>query len=544
MDEAGAPSIAKHLASCNTRTRSQALAHLTTFFSSHPSISDSDMLKIWKGLFYSLWHADKLPVQLRLIQRLSSLLLSLHPSPICLQYLRCFITTIRREWAGIDSLRLDKFYLLIRRFLRHLFLLLKSNSWDLELSNRLMDVLVEMTLLPTDSYPAQGVNYHISEAFLEELKEFLPLTADVLDALLKPFFSVLEKSTDKVLVSKIRKSMFDCLLENGKKKISDLGKGGTCVDSDDEDAEKFGIIALKMGFSAKFFKLASDPDAVQANRKVLFGLHEEFLKLEKDFEKLGVEISLPEVNVGLDTELVDVAGAPSEQVEGNPQDRKASKKSKKAKSKKQSEVGDKESKSKKKKKKKNGSSDSETTENGHVATVNGSDIEKDDIGISFDESVISNLQKQFEKVAAEAGMEVDSTSSCAAPMVVANGKASKKRKRAKIADGKVSVIEGSVGGSAAGKSGEKSAKKVRFSMKSNLVWKPHSPLPPQSLRLPPSATPRGSALKKGVPPGPVREAPLAKKVKHRGSGGKKGRKITKTVSPAIKRLRKLQSLSA
>ena len=117
----------------------------------------------------------------------------------------------------------------------------------------------------------------------------------------------------------------------------------------------------------------------------------------------------------------------------------------------------------------------------------------------------------------------------------------KKRKRTKSLKGKASQDSADLDGeeSAVAKSGEKSTKKVRFSMINNLVWKPHNPLPPQSLRLPPSATPRGSALKKGVPPGPIREMPLpTKKPKL-----KRARKAIKGVAP-VKRLKKLKSRAA
>ncbi|KAJ6764882.1 hypothetical protein OIU74_023703 [Salix koriyanagi] len=90
------------------------------------------------------------------------------------------------------------------------------------------------------------------------------------------------------------------------------------------------------------------------------------------------------------------------------------------------------------------------------------------------------------------------------------------------------------------KSSEKSAKKVRFSMTNNLVWKPSTPLPPQSLRIPPSVTPRGSALKKGIPPGPVREMPAKKRMQQRAKSMKK---VIKGISPATKRVKKLKSLS-
>jgi ribosomal RNA-processing protein 1 len=96
------------------------------------------------------------------------------------------------------------------------------------------------------------------------------------------------------------------------------------------------------------------------------------------------------------------------------------------------------------------------------------------------------------------------------------------------------------GTSTMAKSTEKSAKKVRFSMKNNLIWKPSTPLPPQSLRIPPSVTPRGSALKKGIPPGPVREMPAKKNMKQRAKSMKK---VIKGISPATKRVKKLKSLA-
>ncbi|XP_077214753.1 ribosomal RNA processing-like protein [Tasmannia lanceolata] len=607
-------SFAKHLASCNKSTRDKALRFLNTWLASQNHVSNDEMIKIWKGLFYCVWHADKQSFQIELINRLSSLLVSLD-LPLSIIYFEVFITTMRREWSGIDYLRLDKFYLLIRRFLHHFFLLLKKNSWDLEVLNLLMGVLEEKTLLTVDKYPAQGVNYHISEIFLEELKEFLPVTVETLDVLLKPFFSVLEKSQDKVLLNKIKVSIFNCLLENGKRLLA-IKNAGDVIEPGDE-VYKLGTIALTMGLSTRFFNSASSSDSLQGNRKVLFGLREGFLKLEKDLEKAGIEMSMPEVHLDtngkmevlksddLPTGLLEV---PSEHAEvvpvfANGSADKPSKKSKKAK--KASKGIGKNSKTKKNglsesianenistfedekhmngdnlkedladagnaitfceaekaskgigkktKTKKNGLPDSIAKEN--ISTLedekytNGDSLKEDlaDAGnaITFSETVISNLQKQFEKVAAEAGMETDGTSLCSIPTMMINNSVAKKRKRAKSMDGQVSLTsvtssEVIVDGSVTGKSGEKSAKRVRFSMKNNLVWKPHSPLPPQSLRLPPSATPRGSALKQGVPPGPIRELP-AKKLKKRVNAAKKARKSSK--SAAIKRLRKLQTFS-
>ena len=51
-DDAQSSPFIKHLASSDKSTRDQALASLRAFLSSRSDISDLDLLKLWKGLFY------------------------------------------------------------------------------------------------------------------------------------------------------------------------------------------------------------------------------------------------------------------------------------------------------------------------------------------------------------------------------------------------------------------------------------------------------------------------------------------------------------
>ncbi|KAI4335313.1 hypothetical protein L6164_013972 [Bauhinia variegata] len=544
-------SLIKQLACCNKTSRDKALRLLLkVWLPSQSQIPEDDMKKLWKGLFYCVWHADKVPVQSDLIDRLSSQLLALNID-LSLQYFSAFLLTMRREWSGIDSLRLDKFYLLIRRFIHKMFLLLKKNSWNLELTQRLMGILDGKTFSADDKLQGNGVNYHTASVFLDELKSFLPLRLEVLEVLFKPIFCVMSKFPDKVLLGKIKSNMFDVLLKMGKR-LLEVKKEGDEVDSGDE-VVVLGTIALVMGFSSKFFDLGSSPECCQGNRKLLLGLHEEFMKLEKDMSSSGFEFSIPDL-VNQDEEeevptLVPIADKMEvdalesdlghDEIVANGSSEASKKRLKKSKKDKKASVGS----AKKAKKKNNDLSD----ENENVASANGgkSDNEQtnDESTNILNESVISNLQKQFERVAAEAGLDDVAASAIDSSEATFTATVSKKRKRTKSVKGQQSEITDINGGDAEdtiAKTEEKSKKKVRFSMKNNLVWKPHNPLPPQSLRLPPSVTPRGSALKRGVPPGPVREMPPS------GKNGKlkKVRKTLKGVSPSVKRLKKLKSRSA
>ncbi|XP_044464309.1 ribosomal RNA processing protein 1 homolog isoform X1 [Mangifera indica] len=553
--KAGA-SLIKQLASCHKPTRDKALyLLLNTWLPAQTQISDNYMKKLWKGLFYCIWHADKLPIQAQLIQNLSSLLPSL-PLPLSIHYFSVFLQTMRSEWAGIDALRLDKFYLLIRTFLRYFFEIFKKHSWDLEIVNTLVNALIDKCFIAEGRIKGDGVNYHVVSIFVEELSPFLPLRKEVVEEVFGPFISLMRKAQDKVLLGKIKSGVFEVLLKMGKKLLG-MKKSGCEADLAD-DVMKLGTTAMLMGFSAKFFEFGSSVECFQGNRTVLFGLHEEFLKLEKDLESSEIVISIPEVNddvpnlvpVSSDMEVDESAGCA---VSGS-----ASKVLKKCKKAKVSVSNEQKEKKRKKNKKinlfsefgiENGTSDKEKENVVSTACDILNDKHRADENlISFDQSTLSNLQLQFEKVAAEVGLDSCVESACDLPKITVNETVTKKRKRVKSANGQQSQnpetdqVDGDVDLSV--KSREKSAKKVRFSMKNNLVWKPQSPLPPQSLRLPPSVTPRGSALKKGVPPGPIREMPLAiKKAKQRSKSAKKVRNVIKLVNPAHKSVKKLKSCS-
>ncbi|KAG4162362.1 hypothetical protein ERO13_D01G111500v2 [Gossypium hirsutum] len=437
------PSLIKQLAACDKSTRDKAVRSvINTWLPSQTQLSDEEMKRLWKGLFFCVWHADKLPVQSDLIEKLSSVVPKLEP-PLSLQYFSVFLLTMRREWTGIDKLRLDKFYLLIRRFLHFFFAMLKRWSWDLDFTRRSIRVLVDATFLADDKFQGNGVNYHIASVFLEELRPFLPVKKEVLEILLEPFVGIMGRVSDKILVGKIRINVFDEFVKMGRR-LLELKTSIEEVDQGD-DVVVLGTISLVMGFSKKFYELGSSVDCCQGNRKILLGVHEEFLKLEKDLTSLGIDISIPECNEGGEEdevpELVPIASemelnisdGASELVEanGNGSVRKASKKCKKVKKATRN--------SGKKTKKNNNAKCTVADEEKDVmvpAESASSNIEKNGEGdsITFTESVISNLQLQFEKVAEEVGLNSDVASACDLPKV--NGTVSKKRKRGKHMDGK------------------------------------------------------------------------------------------------------------
>ena len=61
----GGSAFARALASGGQKQRDAALAALSRWLASRSEVDETEMLKLWKGLFYAMWHADKPVVQAR-----------------------------------------------------------------------------------------------------------------------------------------------------------------------------------------------------------------------------------------------------------------------------------------------------------------------------------------------------------------------------------------------------------------------------------------------------------------------------------------------
>ncbi|KAI1362991.1 nucleolar protein,Nop52-domain-containing protein [Xylaria arbuscula] len=109
----------RELASSERKKRTSALESLRTFLSAAATasrLSHLEYLKLWKGLYYSLWMCDRPIPQQNLCAELAALIRVL-PDDAVGPWLAAFWETIGREWTTIDVLRLEKFMLLVRRML-------------------------------------------------------------------------------------------------------------------------------------------------------------------------------------------------------------------------------------------------------------------------------------------------------------------------------------------------------------------------------------------------------------------------------------------
>lgn len=140
----------------------------------------AELPRVWKALFFSLWHADKVPVQQELIARLAGLARPLRAAggaAHAARFLDAGLASLAREWPSLDHLRLDKFLSLARRLLGEALRLPPATAAEIVIAPALA------------SGRPSGLRYHLIECFLDELACSAP-DADTasLQVLLRPLY--------------------------------------------------------------------------------------------------------------------------------------------------------------------------------------------------------------------------------------------------------------------------------------------------------------------------------------------------------------------
>jgi len=207
--------LAKKLVSPDKETREQNLQVIETWFSSRSApLSEVQLMKLWKGLYYCMWMSDKPFVQLELAERLARLVHTFRRDSGSLLFLQTFYKTIQREWIHIDILRMDKFLSLVRKFLDQGFIFLQNKEW--KPLKKYNIILCKGPLQEISSQ--QGLRSHICSIYVESLMSLLtkPLSSEVFLELLQPFYSLLHSVTDRS--SLVSKNIFKALLKNKRKK--------------------------------------------------------------------------------------------------------------------------------------------------------------------------------------------------------------------------------------------------------------------------------------------------------------------------------------
>lgn len=173
--------------------------------------TDKDCLRIWKGLFFSMWMSDKPLPQESLATKIAALLHSFDQIESCLQFYAMFLKTMALEWNGIDQWRIDKFMMLVRKVTREMLSIIQSKDWDGEIISKFATQLNETVL--SEGTP-RGLFMHFVELFFEEVGKVSngDIEPESVTNLLRPFMLYVASQKDYKLIHCVNKHVFNYLL--------------------------------------------------------------------------------------------------------------------------------------------------------------------------------------------------------------------------------------------------------------------------------------------------------------------------------------------
>ena len=206
--------FAQRLAHPDRKTRDANLRALSSFIQRRAPLSPIDVQKLWKGLFYSFWLSDKPLVQLDLARRISLMQTHLTPARWS-DWLHGFYTTMKREWNGIDRLRVDKFLSLVRLTLHHsLRFIAVNHRWEEAVVQRWVNLYNALPLHP--GIDQRGLFLHLADIFVPELTKVVeeagPPPFPILRQLLLPFLVILADPPSPSMARRVETELLSPLL--------------------------------------------------------------------------------------------------------------------------------------------------------------------------------------------------------------------------------------------------------------------------------------------------------------------------------------------
>ena len=107
--------LGKTMTSIHPNSRRRGLQIIERFILKHrSSLNSLQMIKLWKGLYYCLWLADKVPIQREIAINISKFQRLFTSVELWNSFIYEFYNMLTQRWDIIDRLRMDKFMFLQR----------------------------------------------------------------------------------------------------------------------------------------------------------------------------------------------------------------------------------------------------------------------------------------------------------------------------------------------------------------------------------------------------------------------------------------------
>lgn len=260
--------FAQRLASNQQKLRDKTLKKVGTWLATksvnNDAFSEDSLLKLWKGLFYYFWHTDKPLIQEEKADVICSYIHDFQAVEGSFLYIDTFFQTMTREWIAIDRYRLEKFMMLVRKFLHQTYQLLKKLNWKLKWIKRFRKVMKKSVMSGLSTTTPVGLKMHLSDMYMEELAKVGAdeVSPDILQQFLIPYCRILIESEDSSFLESVSKDVFLYLINQNV---------------DEAEFHEFPILNFDANaVQSLLLKYANKPGVKKPNMKVIYSIIKEF----------------------------------------------------------------------------------------------------------------------------------------------------------------------------------------------------------------------------------------------------------------------------
>ncbi|CBY11822.1 unnamed protein product [Oikopleura dioica] len=228
--------IARNLAANTLPERERAFKYLKNVFQKSSTLTRTEALCAWKGMFFMMWHSDGLEVQEQLAERMAKIIFMLKNDKSKMNFIQGALEIINREWTGIDRLRMSKFMLLVRLLFRFSLETLANNGWPLGEVHWFIGVLsagpIQFHQPVGKSSCPLGLRYHFVDLWTEELlriggsKAEKPMPAEIAHELIFCWAKVAAQTKIGPFRQKIVKLILEDMIERSEPSMEVMRKAG------------------------------------------------------------------------------------------------------------------------------------------------------------------------------------------------------------------------------------------------------------------------------------------------------------------------------
>lgn len=171
--------LVKSLSDSDVETRDMGVAYLMRQIpeTKEGQLSELDMAKIWRGLFFCMWHSDGPFVQDALAEKLGSMVCLWPSSATRMAFARAFFAEMRQTWDKIDDLRADKFRRLVRCVVTYVCRALVLADYDAATVAAFRGLLCDYVLDPSVPEFPVGLAVYVLSILLDALDDAAAVAA-------------------------------------------------------------------------------------------------------------------------------------------------------------------------------------------------------------------------------------------------------------------------------------------------------------------------------------------------------------------------------